>query len=156
MSAGYRKFASNDQDGISTDKFYFSGGTAGSLTGAVEFVHVVPEGSWEVTNVILSAGTNTTHSTSGLITLQVSDNDGGNAVLSTAATLADTAGTGAKNTAAAGTGITQAVVDTDEDDFTEGDLLFVDLSEAGSGGADPADVGYLIELTKIQDFDPAP
>ena len=146
----------NDHGGQKADKFFFSNGTAGTLNGATEFGFVVPEGTWKVTNVVLSAGTNTTHTSADQIDVTVEKNtDGGTSVLTTTPKLTAEAGTGQRDTAAAGTGITVAVVDTAENEVSEGDILFATLTEAGSGGTDPSDVFFVIELQRVTDLDPA-
>ena len=77
-------------------------------------------------------------------------------MLATDPILLNTAGTGARNTAVAGTGVTQAVVDATEADrrLADGAGFIVTVTEAGSGGTDPSDVYAIVTFARLQDFDP--
>ena len=164
MAIGQAYILTNDKEGKAPHKLYFSNGVAGTLNGASEFGFVLPQApngnnsndyDWLLTDVILTAGTNTTHS-DGAITLSVEhDGDGGTAVAD-APEITDNAGTGAVSTVAAGTGISQFVFDEEDESFyfEAGEQVFVTLSESGSGGTDPSDVFFVLEFTRRQDFDP--
>lgn len=159
MAAGYATVPSNDKGGLQNDKFRATVAVAGTLNGSSEGIVVLPaaDNGWELTDVVLTAGVNTTHTTGTSLTATVEKNtDGGTAALSTNPALLNTAGTGRKTTATAGTGITPAVIKSDgSEDFASYDAVVVTLSEAGTGGTDPSDVALFLEFTRKQDYDPS-
>ncbi len=159
MAAGYATVITNDKGGRQNDKFFATVALAGTLNGSTEGIVVLPAATngWELTDVVLTTGVNTTHTTGVSFTATVEKNtDGGTSALTTNPALLDTAGTGRKTTATAGTGITPAVIKTDgSKDFASYDAAFVTISEAGTLGADPSDVAVFLEFTRKQDFDPA-
>lgn len=159
MALQQRKYVTNDLVAKAEPKV-FSNGTAGTLNGAVEFLFVAPEaGELDARPLDISAGTNTTHTTTVSITATLEKNgDGGTNMLATAPVLLDTAGTGFRTTAVAGTGITQSARSATLANyrFAAGDILFVTLTEAGTGGTDPSDVGVAVRWHPLTDNDPDP
>lgn len=156
MALGWRKYQTNDLVAKAEVKV-FTGGTAGTLNGATEFGFIAPEdGELDTLPVVIRAGTNTTH-TDGAITATLEKNsDGGTSMLATAPVLSDDAGTGSKSTQAAGTGVTLSAPSATlaNKRFEAGDLLFVTLSESGSGGTDPSDVFFAVRWHPLTDNDP--
>jgi len=167
MAASYGQRLSNDKQGVREDTFSATLYNAGALNGSFEGIVGLPYSGadgqtsgngWELRAVILGAGTNTTHDTTDSITATVEKNsDGGTNALATNPVLDSDAGTGAKNTASSGDGVTQAVVHGTEANrqFSDGDMAFVTVTEAGSGGTDPSDVFVTLTFARIQDYDPA-
>lgn len=153
-----RKYTTNDLTAVAELSF-FTGGTAGTLNGSTEFVFVAPcAGELDARPIDISVGTNTTHSSSASITATVEKNgDGGTDMLATAPVITDAAGTGQKDTATTGTGITQSARSATEANYTfaAGDIIFVTLTEAGSGGTDPSDVGFVVRWHPLTDNNPS-
>ena len=168
MAASFAQIPTSDRSGNRQDLIHFSFGTAGAQNGAVEFVRGLPysdvggDGAsgngWELESVILGALVNGTW-TDASLTATVEKTDGGTNMLATAPIITDDAGTGARNTAASGTGITQAVVHATEANrrLADGAGFIVTVTETGSagGGADPEDVYVTLTFSRLQDFDPA-
>lgn len=129
---------------------------SGSVISSAQVPSLATGNGWELLNVIVSVGVNTTH-TDGAITATVEKNtDGGTSALATAPVISDDAGTGFKTTAVAGTGITAAVVSATEANrrFADGDVAFVTITETGSGGTDPSDIFCALTFARLQDFNP--
>lgn len=157
MALQQRKYLTNDLVAKAEVKV-FSSGTAGTLNGAAEYGFVAPEaGELDARPIDISVGVNTTHSSSASITASLEKNtDGGTSMLATAPVITDGAGTGFKTTAVTGTGITQSVRSATQANhrFAAGDVLFLTLTEAGSGGTDPSDVFFNIRWHPLTDNDP--
>jgi hypothetical protein len=135
----------------------FQAFTAGALNGSFEACFVAPwAGELDDNPVILSVGVNTTHDTAVSITATLEKNgDGGTNMLATNPVLLDTAGVGQVDTAVAGTGVTVSAPSATvaNKQFAKGDLLFVTVTEAGTGGADPSDVAVAVFAHRLQDAD---
>lgn len=151
----------NDTVQTRSDRIYFQGFNPSTQNGAVEYGFQLPHGgksySWKLVAVNISVGTNTTHDTGGLINLTVEKNtDGGTAVLTTSPSISNAAGTGHRTTTnGAATGIVAAVIKSDgEEIFDPGEIAFVTVTEAGSGGTDPSDVGVMLEFERVSNFTP--
>ncbi len=164
MAAGLVKIqdTASREEGYSNKLYTATVYSAGALSGSSEHIVGLPTsaGGWQLTRVSLAAGVNTTHSTAASITATVEKNtDGGTAALSTNPSITDAAGTGREvidSNDSSGTGLTPAVIDTDNDDFVDSDVVFVTITEAGSGGSDPEDISVTLDFTELQDFDPNP
>lgn len=149
-------FLTDGSKGQYTFAIPFSGGTMGTLNGSTEFGFVAPwDGELDDNPLILSVGTNTTHSDGEITATLEKNGDGGTSMLATAPSILNDAGTGARNSAATATGITKSAPSATlaNKRFSKGDMLFVTLSESGSGGTDPSDVAFVILAHRLGDVD---
>lgn len=124
---------------------------------AIEYAFVMPfAGELDDNPLILSVGTNGTHADFDLTATLEKNGDGGTSMLATAPHILNDAGTGFRTTAAAGTGLTLSAPSATlaNKRFAKGDILFVTLSESGSGGAEVADVGFVLLVHRLGDKDP--
>lgn len=155
MAVGDRVFLTNDQKGSLAKKTYLFFQAEGNLTADATRVGQIPV-TGRITNIVLAAQETGADSADPLdVTLTTTVGASTNPA-STSPKIDKAAGTGLNSTFASGTGITQAVINTANDNVSAGDQIKVvfDVTRT-TPDTEAADVSVMIEISEDQDHDPA-